>query len=125
MGESFGGTETRLMHAVEIALRDIRQSEPEMDREEIRTAEIILISDGRSSLLPYVQEDIRNSGVQLHVVALGTHRNTDLEAVAATYSSIPDAHNLQSAFAPRPAPLGSLLPPGAAAPRSASPAPSG
>ena len=48
-----------------------------------------------------------------------------LEAVAATYSAIPDAHNLQSAFAPRPAPLGSLLPAGTPAPRPASPAPSG
>jgi len=127
MGQSFGGTETRLMHAVEIALRDLRQAEQEMDREELQAAEVILISDGRSSLLPYVQEDIRQSGIQFHVVALGSFRNADLEAVAATYSSIPDANNLRGALGPPPAPdpMGSLLAPGAAGPRPASPAPSG
>src|SRR5258708_17706039 len=88
MGQSFGGTETRLMHAVEIALRDLRQAEPEMDREELRAAEVILISDGPSSLLPYVQDDIRRSGIQLHVVALGGFPNAHLAALAAPYSAI-------------------------------------
>src|SRR5207245_2195262 len=50
--------------------------------------------------------------------ALGSFRNADLEAVAATYSSIPDAHNLRGALGPPPAPdpLGSLLAPGPAGP---------
>ena len=123
MGQSFGGAETYLMQAIEICLRDIRRAKQEMADEELPAAEVLLISDGRSSLLPYVQDDIRQSGIQLHVVSLGSHRNADLEAVASTYSRILDAHSLQLGPAPQPRPTVAPLPaPGG--PRPASPAPS-
>ena len=126
MGQSFGGRETRLMQAIEIGLRDIRRAKLATDHEEMPAAEVLLISDGRSSLLPYVQEDIRQSGIQLHVVSLGSYRNTELEALAASYSMILDAHSLPRAAAPAspPAEAGPFLTPGAVGPRPASPAPS-
>ena len=103
MGQSFGGSDTRLMQAIEVCLRDIRQAKQAMDQEELPAAEVLLISDGRSTLLPYVQEDVRQSGIQLHVVCLGSFRNAELEALAASYSNIPDAHRLQVAVEKVPA----------------------
>lgn len=94
MSQSFGGNETRLMYALETCLHDIRQAQQQPGQQELQTAEVILISDGRSTVLPYVQEDVRQSGIQLHVVSLGSYQNSDLEAIAATYSVIPDAQSL-------------------------------
>jgi hypothetical protein len=126
MSQSFGGPETRLMQAIEICLRDIRRAKQHADQEDLPAAEVLLISDGRSSLLPYVQEDIRQSGIKLHVVSLGAHRNAELEALAESYSMILDAHSLQVGAVPvtRPAAVGPFLSPGTAGPRPASPAPS-
>ncbi len=92
--QSFGGNETRLMLALQTCLKDIRQAREAPGQEELPAAEVILISDGRSTVLPYVQEDVRRSGIQLHVVALDNYRNADLEAIAASYSAIPDAAHL-------------------------------
>jgi hypothetical protein len=124
MGHSFGGTDTYLMQAIEICLRDFRRAKQEMAEEELQAAEVVLISDGRSSLLPHVQEDILQSGIQLHVVSLGSHRNADLEAVASTYSRILDAHSLQLGSAPPSQPAAEGLLPAPGGPRPASPAPS-
>jgi hypothetical protein len=92
------------MLALQACLRDIRAAREAPDMAELPAAEVILISDGRSTVLPYVQEDVRQSGIQLHVVSLGTFRNSDLEAIAASFSAIPDAANLQGiGQAPPPA----------------------
>src|SRR5204862_642621 len=99
----------RLMQAISTCLRDIRDARQQPELQELQAAEVILISDGRSTVLPFIQEDVRKSGIQLHVVALGNFRNPDLEAIAATCSAIPDAQNLQVGLgrvpeAQRPAP---------------------
>jgi hypothetical protein len=141
LGQSFGGNETRLMQAIMTCLADIRRTRQEpgqvehpprskdgscggtlFDRGDLEAAEVILISDGRSTVLPYVQEEVRQSGIQLHVVALGSYHNSDLEAIAATYSAIPDAHSLQAAVSPStsPPPADRLPAPGAARPRPTS-----
>src|SRR5206468_2184938 len=52
LGQSFGGMDTRLMHALETCLADIRRARQAAARE-MPAAEVILISDGRSTLLPY------------------------------------------------------------------------
>jgi hypothetical protein len=102
MDESFGGSETRLMFAVMTCLHDIQQAHEQAGQDELHAAEVILISDGRSTVLPYIQDEVRRSGVQLHVVSLGSHRNSDLEAVAATFTVIADAHNLEAGWFPAP-----------------------
>jgi hypothetical protein len=100
--QSFNGPETRMMHAISVCLRDIQKAQQNPELGDLRAAEVILISDSRSTLLPFLQEEVRNSGIQLHVVALGSVRNPDLEAIAATYSAIPDAHHLQLGRVPTP-----------------------
>jgi hypothetical protein len=98
MGENFGGSETRLMFALMTCLEDIQHAREQPGQEELHAAEVILISDGRSTVLPYVQDEVRRSGVQLHVVSLGSHRNSDLEAVAGTFTVIADAQNLEAGW---------------------------
>jgi hypothetical protein len=100
--QSFSGPETRMMQALSICLRDIRQACQERELSDLHAAEVILISDSRSTILPFLQEEVRKSGIQLHVVALGSFRNPDLEAIAATYSAIPDAQSLQVGRMPAP-----------------------
>jgi uncharacterized protein with von Willebrand factor type A (vWA) domain len=75
---AYSGTDIQL--ALETAATDIKQREPLCER-----AEILLLSDGESPLVPSALKEAFGENVRLHTVLIGEKDSLDLQRLSTTY----------------------------------------
>lgn len=83
---NFNGTATHTGWALEIACKDIqaaRGEDPSLSR-----AHIVLITDGRSDILPETVLAVRKTGAPLHTIMVSRERNRDLEHLSESFTTL-------------------------------------
>jgi hypothetical protein len=81
---NFNGTATHVNDALAIALSDIAK----LRREETLEAALLLVTDGRSEILPSTHLRYQEARVKVHTVMVVPERNPSLEALSETFTTL-------------------------------------
>ncbi|MCW3097032.1 MAG: hypothetical protein JWL77_2650 [Chthonomonadaceae bacterium] len=84
LATNFNGTATHVNDALAIALSDITK----LRREETLEAALLLVTDGRSEILPSTQLRYQEARVKVHTVMVVPERNPSLEALSETFTTL-------------------------------------
>jgi len=84
LATNFNGIATHVNDALSIVLSDIAK----LRREENLDAAVLLVTDGRSEIMPSTQQRFQEAHVQVHTVMVVPERNPTLEAFSETFTTL-------------------------------------